>query len=316
MNDKPSIVFIMGPSAAGKTDLAVALCGRFPFAIVSVDSAMVYRGMDIGTAKPGPDILRAAPHRLIDICDATEVYSAGRFRQDALKAIEEIRREGKIPLLVGGTGLYFRALERGISDLPGADPLIRERLEREASAIGWAALHRRLAAVDPVAAERIHPNDSQRIQRALELFEITGKTRTVLFTERRELPPSYTFRKIIIAPADRAKLSEQVTRRFLLMLKQGFIDEVRKFYERPDVHDDLPAMRMVGYRQIWHYLDGHITETQMREHAIVATRQLVKRQLTWLRSESNGAWFDAYDRELLDKTMKYLRKDTYIAGRV
>ncbi|MBF8270684.1 MAG: tRNA dimethylallyltransferase [Gammaproteobacteria bacterium] len=316
MKTKSPVVFIMGPTAGGKTALAVELCQQLPFGIISVDSAMIYRGMNIGTAKPGPEILQIAPHRLIDICDAAEIYSAGRFRLDALQAIEEVRRLGKIPLLVGGTGLYFRALEQGISALPAADPVIRERLEREASVIGWRAMHQRLAGIDPESAERIHPNDPQRIQRALELFEITGKSRSALFAVGGEQPLPFQVYKFIIAPVERGIIHERAKQRFLRMLELGLVDEVRGFYQRADMHAALPSMRMVGYRQVWRYLASIISYQQMQEHAIVATRQLAKRQLTWLRSEQNGVWLDATDPDLLNKALKYLQKDRNISAKV
>ena len=316
MNTEPQIVFLMGPTACGKTAMAAKLCQRLPFEIISVDSAMIYRGMNIGTAKPGSDLLRIAPHRLIDICDATEIYSAGRFRLDALRAIEEIQQQGKIPLLVGGTGLYFRTLDQGMADLPAADPSIRERLEREASVVSWTALHQRLAQIDPESAARIHPNDPQRIQRALELYEITGKSRSDLFAASRQRPLPFRISKIIIAPSDRSIIHERVKQRFLRMLEQGLVNEVRGFYERADMHAALPSMRMVGYRQVWRYLDGLITYQEMQEHAIVATRQLAKRQLTWLRSEQHGVWLDGADPELLNKTLKYLQKDRNIGANV
>ena len=308
------VVFIMGPTASGKTELAAALCQYLPCEIISVDSAMIYRGMDIGTAKPDVEILRIAPHRLIDICDATEIYSAGRFRQDALRAIAEIHQQKKIPLLVGGTGLYFRALEHGISELPSADPVVRERLEREAMVIGWTAMHERLSKIDPDSAARIHPHDPQRIQRALELYEITGKTRSDLFAAGGADVIPYAVRKIILAPADRAIIHGRVKQRFLRMLEQGLIEEVRTFYERQDMHAALPSMRMVGYRQVWRYLAEKLTFEDMRDHAVIATRQLAKRQLTWLRSERNGMWMEATDPELLNKTLKYLQKDENIGS--
>ncbi|OGT82999.1 MAG: tRNA (adenosine(37)-N6)-dimethylallyltransferase MiaA [Gammaproteobacteria bacterium RIFCSPLOWO2_12_FULL_52_10] len=316
MKTASAVVFIMGPTAGGKTALAVELCQRLPFGIISVDSAMIYRGMNIGTAKPGPEILQIAPHRLIDICDAAEIYSAGKFRLDALQAIEEMRQQGKIPLLVGGTGLYFRALEQGISALPAADPVIREILEREASVIGWQGMHQRLAGIDSDSAARIHPNDPQRIQRALELFEITGKSRSALFAVGGERPLPYQVCKIIIAPAERNIIQEQVKQRFKRMLVSGLVEEVQGFYQRADMHAALPSMRMVGYRQVWRFLTGLISYQEMQDHAIVATRQLAKRQLTWLRSEQNGVWLDATDPDLLNKTLKYLQKDRNIAAKV
>ena len=312
MNDQIPVVFIMGPTAGGKTALAVELCRSFPFQVISVDSAMIYRGMDNGTAKPGPEILKIAPHRLIDICDATEVYSAGRFRSDALDAIAEIRSEDRIPLLVGGTGLCFRALQHGIADLPEADPIVREKLEREARVIGWPAMHRRLAAVDADSAGRIHPNDPQRIQRALEVYEIAGKSLSEFFADGKQEQLPYRLVKLIIAPAERSIIHERVKQRFLHMIELGFVDEVRKFYAREDVNASLPSMRMVGYRQIWRYLEGSMTYQEMLEHAIVATRQLAKRQLTWLRSEQDGEWLDGSGQDLVDKTLKILKKDPYL----
>lgn len=310
--DRP-VVFLMGPTASGKTDLAVELCRRFPFGIISVDSAMVYRGMDIGTAKPGPEVREIAPHELIDICDVTEVYSAGRFRDDAVKSIEHLHNQGKIPLLAGGTGLYFRTLEQGIADLPAADQLIRERLEREARVFGWQALHRRLAGIDPESADRIHPNDPQRIQRALEVYEITGKSLSEVIAEGRQSPMPYPCLKIILTPGERGIIHDRVKLRFMHMIELGIIDEVRGFYERGDVSGNLPSMRMVGYRQIWRYLDGLLDYSEMLEHAIVATRQLAKRQLTWLRSEHSGVRVEGTGRAVLDKILKILQKDPKFA---
>jgi tRNA dimethylallyltransferase len=230
-----------------------------------------------------------------------------------LHAIEDVHRQGRIPLLVGGTGLYFRSLERGISELPASDPVIRERLEREAGVLGWQALHLRLSIIDPVAAERIHPNDPQRIQRALELYEITGKSRTDLIAASGQSGLEHPLIKLIIVPAERQVIHERISKRFQEMLDRGFVDEVRKLRERHDLHAGLPSMRMVGYRQVWRFLEGLISAPEMQEHAIVATRQLAKRQLTWLRSEQNGSWLDASDPMLLDNTLKILRKDPNMA---
>lgn len=313
ITDELPVVFLMGPTASGKTDLAVQLCQKLPFEIISVDSAMVYRGMDIGTAKPGPEILRIAPHRLIDVCEVTEIYSAGRFRREAQKAIKDIHNLEKIPLLVGGTGLYFRALELGIADLPPADPAIRQRLEREAGEIGWQALHQRLAGIDADSANRIHPNDPQRIQRALEVFEIKGKSLSDLFIEGRQSPLPYRIWKIIIAPAERSIIHDRARHRFMQMIELGFVDEVREFYERGDIKASQPCMRMVGYRQIWRFLDGFIGYQEMLEHVVVATRQMAKRQLTWLRSERDGVWLDSSKQNILDKTLKFIQEDSNIA---
>jgi tRNA dimethylallyltransferase len=301
------VIFLMGPTASGKTELAVAIRHHLPCEIISVDSAMVYRGMDIGTAKPDKALLAEAPHRLIDICDPAAVYSVARFREDALTEISAVQRSGRIPLLVGGTGLYFRTLEQGISELPAADEEIRHRMKKEADAKGWEYLYQRLAQVDPDAAVRIHPNDSQRIQRALEIYEITGRSMTDHFTDGRRGALPFNVFKIILAPDDRQIIHERVKVRFLQMLDAGLLDEVRGLYGRGDLNASLPSMRMVGYRQIWRYLEGELAYEQMCEYAIVATRQLAKRQITWCRSEQNARWFDSSDRNMLDKILKSLQ---------
>ncbi|MDT8388216.1 MAG: tRNA (adenosine(37)-N6)-dimethylallyltransferase MiaA [Thiogranum sp.] len=290
--DRPLAVFLMGPTASGKTGVAVELVQQLPLEIISVDSALVYRGMDIGTAKPTAEVLRAAPHRLIDIRDPAESYSAAAFRADALNEMDEIVSRGKIPLLVGGTMLYFNALERGLSALPAADPEMRARLEAEARRDGWQTLHRRLEAIDPEAAQRIHPNDPQRIQRALEVYELTGESLTALCERGRNPAPGYRFLKIILAPADREYLHARIERRFRLMVEQGFLEEVGALRGRGDLHPELPAMRAVGYRQAWAYLDGELAQQDWQERAVIATRQYAKRQLTWLRSESDSRWID------------------------
>ncbi|MEY3221114.1 MAG: tRNA ((37)-N6)-dimethylallyltransferase MiaA [Pseudomonadota bacterium] len=286
-----SVIFLMGPTASGKTDLAAQLIKKFPCEIISVDSALVYRGMNIGTAKPDAAFLATTPHHLIDICDPAEHYSAARFAEDARVLIQQIVNQGKIPLLVGGTGLYFRALQQGLSDLPAADPTIRERLGREAQEIGWAALHSRLAALDPVAAQRIHPNDPQRIQRALEVCELTDQPMSARFGQKNASP--YRVLKLVIAPIDRDILRDRIARRFHQMLDAGFVEEVKQLFQRPDLNLDSPSMRSVGYRQVWQYLTGAEEYPQMVEKAIIATRQLAKRQLTWLRSEKDAQWFDS-----------------------
>lgn len=278
------VLFLMGPTATGKTDGAVALARRLPVEIISVDSALVYRGMDIGTAKPPPELLAEIPHRLIDILDPSEAYSAARFRADALAAIREIHAAGRVPLLAGGTMLYFRALEHGLSELPEADPALRRRLEAEAAKRGWGGLHDRLSAVDPEAAARIHPNDAQRIQRALEVWELTGQSLSELQRAGRQRLP-WPIGKWVLMPEARADLHRRIARRFDQMLAQGFIDEVAVLRRRPDLHRDLPAMRSVGYRQVWDYLEGHYDRQALRERGIAATRQFAKRQITWLRRE-------------------------------
>jgi len=295
----PAAVFLMGPTASGKTGLAVELCQRFPMQIISVDSALVYRGMDIGTAKPDAEILKQAPHRLIDIRDPSERYSAADFRQDALKEMESITAAGKIPLLVGGTMLYFRALEYGLSELPAADPVVRERLEAQATEIGWAAMHEILRQKDPQAASRIHPNDPQRIQRALEVIEISGQSMSELQAQNTGDALEYRLHKIIISPEPRSVLHERIEQRFDLMMQQGFMDEMKTLHSRSDLNADLPSMRAVGYRQAWEWLEGSCTSEQMRDKAIAATRQLAKRQLTWLRRETGGLWYDLQTDSIL-----------------
>ena len=296
----------MGPTAAGKTGLAVDLAQRLPLEIISVDSAMVYQGMDIGTAKPSPALLRIAPHHLIDICDPTEVYSAARFRDDAMYCIREIHARGRTPLLVGGTGLYFRALEQGLSELPTGDAETRKHLEAEAKEVGWEAMHARLAQVDPEAAGKIHPHDPQRIQRALEVYQLTGRPITAHFRELSKQRLLCRVVKILIIPSDRGYLHRQAEQRFLRMLENGLVDEVRRLFARGDLHAGLPAMRLVGYRQIWNHLEGGLSHKEMTDKAVIATRQLIKRQLTWLRKEQGGHGFDSLDAGLRDKILKFL----------
>lgn len=296
----------MGPTASGKTDLAVQLVQELPCDIISVDSAMVYRGMDIGTAKPDARTLAIAPHRLIDICDPSEAFSASQFRELALNEINDILSQGRIPLLVGGTMLYFRALEQGLSPLPSADPEVRARIENEADKHGWQVLHDRLTEIDPAAAARIHVNDPQRIQRALEVFELTGEPLSAWF--EREIDNDLPCRivKIVVAPEDRAILHQRIEARFHHMLKNGFVEEVEGLYRRGDLHPDLPSMRAVGYRQVWNYLAGLYDYETMVERGITATRQFAKRQFTWLRGEAVVTRFEATDLKILPKVLKYL----------
>ena len=286
----PPAVALMGATASGKTALALDLVERFPLDIVSVDSVMVYRGLDVGTAKPSPEELARAPHRLMDVADPSEVYSAARFRGDALREMNAVTASGRTPFLVGGTMLYFRALLRGIAPMPGADPKVRLRLNREADAHGWQALHARLAQVDPDAAARIHPNDPQRIQRALEVFERTGKTMTRIHAETTEPGIAYRVLKLAIEIPDRAQLHRRIETRLLRMLEEGLVQEVRGLRQRGDLNPDLPAMRAVGYRQVNEYLQGNGDYASMVRKAVSATRQLAKRQLTWLRSEPDLVW--------------------------
>lgn len=306
----PPAIFIMGPTASGKTGLAIKLISHLPIEIISVDSALVFKGMDIGTAKPTQEELKAAPHRLISFLDPAEAYSAADFRTDALREMAEITAAGKIPVLVGGTMLYYRALEYGLAELPEADPALRKKLSATASDIGWDGLHKQLEAIDPVSAERIHPNDQQRIQRALEVYELTGKTLTehqqLQHAAKKEAFP-YRLLKIALIPEDREWIRELAAIRFNLMLEDGFVDEVRRLHQRDDLHADLPSIRCVGYRQAWQYLEGELDYEEMIERAVIATRQLAKRQMTWLRSEKNMTPYGAktYELETVKSDIEY-----------
>ena len=295
----------MGPTAAGKTDLALEIAKQFPVEIISVDSALVYRGMNIGTAKPSSEVLSEFPHHLVDILDPTEPYSAGRFRDDALQLMADITARGKIPLLVGGTMLYFKALQQGMSELPSADPRVREKLNNEAAQHGLAYLHERLTQIDPVSAQRIHVNDPQRLQRALEVYQITGRTLTQLTEKQGEVLP-YEVAKIIIAPFDRSVLHQRIENRYRQMVSDGFVDEVKMLYARDDCHPQLPSIRAVGYRQAWAYLDGDYDQETFIYKAIVATRQMAKRQLTWLRAQDDGVWFDSAEGLPTEAVNQYL----------
>ena len=288
---RPTVVFLMGPTASGKTALAIELAKRLPCDIISVDSALVYRGMDIGTAKPTAAEQAQAPHRLLDLIDPTEAYSAADFRRDALREIESIVAQGRIPLLVGGTMLYYKALLEGLSPLPAADPIIRQAIETEAEQIGWDALHAQLQQIDPVSAARIHPNDPQRLSRALEVYRISGKTLTELTQTKGEQLPYRTL-QFAIAPTDRELLRQRIAERYQLMLSQGFEQEVQALYQRGDLHADLPSIRCVGYRQMWEYLEGKMSYDEMVYRGIVATCQLAKRQMTWLRGWENVTWLE------------------------
>ncbi|AJI81897.1 tRNA delta(2)-isopentenylpyrophosphate transferase [Yersinia enterocolitica] len=290
--DQPPAIFIMGPTASGKTALSIALRQRLPVELVSVDSALIYRGMDIGTAKPSAEEQALAPHRLIDIRDPAESYSAADFRKDALKEMADITAAGRIPLLVGGTMLYFKALLDGLSPLPSADPQVRQRIEQQAAELGWEALHQQLAEIDPVAAARIHPNDPQRLSRALEVFFISGKTLTELTKISGETLP-YQVHQFAIAPVSRELLHQRIELRFHQMLDAGFETEARALFDRGDLHTDMPAIRCVGYRQMWSYLSGEIDYDEMVYRGICATRQLAKRQMTWLRGWGSVQWLDS-----------------------
>ncbi|MBM0108760.1 tRNA (adenosine(37)-N6)-dimethylallyltransferase MiaA [Steroidobacter sp. S1-65] len=291
----------MGPTGAGKTDLALRLAARYPIEIVSVDSALVYRGMDIGTGKPTREQLERFPHHLVDILDPSQAYSAGQFVRDALQAIAAIRARGHLPLLVGGTMLYFRALRRGIAQMPSADPQVRQEIDAEAARVGWPALHAQLTLLDPVTAQRIQPNDGQRIQRALEVHRLTGKTLSELHAQTRPADPSLNFVAFAWAPSDRDRLYAAIERRFEQMMQAGLLDEVRRLQQRGDLHADLPAIRSVGYRQLWEHLCGKESLATSVQRAIFATRQLARRQLIWLRAENDIRWYNALDSAAADQ---------------
>jgi tRNA dimethylallyltransferase len=300
-------VCLMGPTASGKTDVALRLCKRFPFEVISVDSALVYRHMDIGTAKPDAETLRRVPHRLIDIREPEDSYSAGDFVRDAAAAIEAILAAGRIPLLVGGTMLYFRALTEGIAELPAADPKVRAAIDAEAEATGWRALHAQLAEVDPQAAARIKPNDRQRIQRALEVFRSTGRALSDWQQQDGNgALPGAVFCKLALVPATRQILHERIESRLNAMFNNGLVDEVKVLYGRPGLTPEHSSMRSVGYRQVWEFLDGQSTPDRAREKALFATRQLAKRQMTWLRGEAGLKVFDPLEAGVIDAISKTL----------
>jgi tRNA dimethylallyltransferase len=295
----PPAIFLMGPTASGKTSAAVELYRKLPVELISVDSALVYRDMDIGTAKPDAETLKLAPHHLIDVIDPTESYSAARFRTDALQLMAEIIARGKVPMLVGGTMLYFNALQGGLGELPQADAQIRARLDAEALQLGWPAMHAKLAEIDPVTAARLQPSDAQRIQRALEVHAITGKTMTQIFAEQQSAQLPYRLLKLALVPDDRSVLHQRIALRFDQMLAAGLVDEVSALRSKyPALHAELPSMRCVGYRQAWQYLDGEIGLDALREKGIAATRQLAKRQLTWLRGMDDTVNFNCLEPDL------------------
>ena len=295
----------MGPTASGKTALTVELAKQVACEVVSVDSALIYRGMDIGTSKPDPTILRTIPHHLIDICDPSEFYSAAQFCADATRVIDEILSKGKLPVLVGGTVLYFRALQYGLSTLPTANTEVRQHIETRAKQLGWQALHHQLQQIDPQSANRIHQNDPQRIQRALEVYELTGHTMTYWWQQQSKTKCTFPVQKFIINPLNRDILHHRIATRFADMLGNGLIEEIRRFYAREDLHLQLPSMRCVGYRQVWEYLAGESSWSEMKLRAIAATRQLAKRQLTQLRTEKGAIWYHS-SQKLLDDILKSL----------
>ena len=311
-----SAVCLMGPTASGKTEIAVRLCKRFPFEIISVDSALVYRGMNIGTAKPDAATLERAPHRLVDIRDPEESYSAGDFVRDAHREIGAIHAEGKIPLLVGGTMMYFRVLTGGIAELPSADDEIRQLIDTDARRLGWPAMHERLAGIDPEAAARIEPNDSQRIQRALEVHKASGRTLSEWhrLAQEQAREPQVRYVKLALQVEPRSILHERIEARLEHMIRGGFVDEVQALMQRPGLQRDMPSMRAVGYRQVWAHLAGECTLDEARYRALVATRQLAKRQITWLRSERDLVSFDPLEKDTVDAISGYLADTGLIFG--
>lgn len=300
----PPVLLLMGPTASGKTALSLALAERLPAEVISVDSALVYRGMDIGSAKPDAAMRARVPHHLIDILDPTEPYSAARFAADARRLIDEIRARHRTPLLVGGTMLYFRALTEGLNELPAADPGLRARLEAEAAISGAPAMHARLAHLDPVAAARLHPNDLQRVQRALEVIELTGRSLTRFHADATAPALSGDIVKLALMPPQRIELHARIERRFHSMMAQGFLDEVQCLYRRGDLHPELPAIRAVGYRQLWEHLQGHYSLDEAVQKGIAATRQFAKRQITWLRSEPGLQWLNPDAPDLLAQALR------------
>jgi len=291
----PKAIFLMGPTASGKTDLAIKLAQECRCEIISVDSALIYKGMDIGTAKPSAEEQALAPHLLVDIIDPVQSYSAGDFRDDALALMHDIVARGNTPLLVGGTMLYYKALVEGLSPLPSANADIRSAIEKQVEASSWQALHDELREIDPISAQRIHVNDPQRLARAIEVYRISGQTMTQLTAVKSE-PIPFNIQQFAIAPAEKSVLHERIERRFDLMLEAGFEQEVQQLFDRGDLHLELPSMRCVGYRQMWEYIEGKLDRDEMRFRGVVATRQLAKRQMTWLRGwKQEITWLESAD---------------------
>ena len=306
----PPAILLMGPTASGKTQLALALAAAFPIEVVSVDSAQIYRDMDVGTAKPSLSERRAVPHHLIDIFDPTESYSAAKFRADALHLVKEITARGRIPLLAGGTMLYFKALREGLSELPESDNEARRRIDAEAAARGWPALHAELARVDPEAAARLKPNDAQRIQRALEIFRVSGTPMSQLLGRRKQTGLPFRLIELALVPSDRGALHRRIEERFDTMLKGGLVEELRALRKRYALRPGLPSMRCVGYRQAWQFLEGDIKRDELRDRGIFATRQLAKRQLTWLRATPRIRGFDCLDLSIVAKSIDFILRET------
>jgi tRNA dimethylallyltransferase len=305
----PGAVLLTGPTASGKSLLAWQLAQQLPVEIVSVDSAQVYAGMDIGTAKPSPAERAAVPHHLIDIVSPVDSYSAAKFRSDAGALIRDIHARGRLPLLVGGTMLYFKALREGLAELPDADPGERAAIDAEAAEAGWPAMHQRLSELDPATAQRIKPNDSQRIQRALEVIRLTGTPMSEVLKPRSETLASFRFLSIALIPSDRTRLHERIAERFSAMLDAGLVEELHALRSRLPLRETAPSMRCVGYRQAWQFLEGRLSEAELRDRGIYATRQFAKRQLTWLRSMENALTVDCFDpgtgRKVLDRVRQF-----------
>ncbi|KNE23317.1 tRNA (adenosine(37)-N6)-dimethylallyltransferase MiaA [Achromobacter spanius] len=313
----PPVICLAGPTAAGKSASTLALAERWPLEIINVDSATIYRGMDIGTAKPSPEEQARVPQHLLDILDPAQSYSAAEFRADALRLIDEIRARGRIPLLAGGTMMYYKALRDGLDDLPQADPALRAEIEARAATHGWPALHAELALRDPVTAARLAPNDSQRIQRALEICQLTGQPMSALLRRGEQKPDDDTnhYLTISLEPSDRAALHARIEQRFDAMLAKGLLDEVRTLRARPDLHPGLPSVRCVGYRQMWAHLDGEVDLTTAREQGIAATRQLAKRQITWLRAQPDRVIVDCLASDAVAQTIDAVALALALAGK-
>lgn len=309
MSALPNVILLMGPTASGKTALGIELAKALDSEIISVDSALVYKGMDIGTAKPDIEERQGIKHHLIDTLDPSDAFSAGQFRKKTIALIEQISENGKTPILVGGTMLYFHALLNGLAVLPEADVKTRQEIDAQAAQEGWAAVHERLNEVDPVAAKRIHPNDTQRVQRALEVYRVSGRSQTDWLKEQADLALPFRPIKLVIAPSDRADLHQKIIVRFDAMLESGFVDEVRALYDRGDLDASMPAIRAVGYRQAWSYLSGEYDQATFREKSIIATRQLAKRQFTWLRQQTDAAWLETGNKAVLAQALAAFHKN-------
>jgi len=304
MSARPPAIALMGPTASGKTRLAIQLAQALDGEVISVDSALVYRGMDIGTAKPSLAEREGVAHHLIDLIDPAESFSTGEFRERALSLMQAITARGRLPILAGGTMLYFNALFNGLAELPSADAAVRRQIDAEAARVGWTALHAELARIDPEAAARIHPNDPQRIQRALEVYRLAGVSLSELCRRGQGEPPPFDIVRLVVAPSDREALHGLIRQRFLAMLERGLVEEVRALYARGDLHEGMPSIRAVGYRQVWAYLNGECDYPEMVERGVISTRQFAKRQYTWLRREVAASRFVSEDANALEKMLE------------